>query len=44
MDEREFLLLIRQALLLMVDAIERKLNMQRTAQLRRASACENGEA
>jgi hypothetical protein len=31
----EFLTLIRQALLLMVDAIERKLGMPRTAELRR---------
>jgi len=33
--DREFWLLLRQALLLMVDAIERRLTMARTAELRR---------
>ena len=32
--DRDFWLLLRQALLLMVDAIERRLSMARTAELR----------
>lgn len=35
MTDREFMMLFRQALLLMVDAIERKLGLPRTADLRR---------
>lgn len=35
MTDREFLLVIRQALLLFVDAIERKLGMERTAEIRK---------
>ena len=34
-SDRDFWLLLRQALLLMVDAIERRLEMARTAELRR---------
>ncbi len=37
MDEREFWLLIRQALLMFIDAIERRYNLPRTAELRRAA-------
>lgn len=36
-DEREFWMLIRQALLLLVDAIERRLDIARTAELRKQS-------
>ena len=35
MSDRDFWLLLRQALLLMVDAIERRMDMARTADLRR---------
>jgi hypothetical protein len=35
MTDSEFWLLLRQALLLMVDAIERRLALTRTAELRR---------
>jgi len=35
MQDREFWLLFRQALLLMVDAIERRLEIPRTAELRK---------
>ena len=35
MDDREFWLLVRQALLLFVDAIERRYSLQRTANMRR---------
>lgn len=34
MTDNAFLMLIRQALLMMVDAIERKLGLKRTAQIR----------
>lgn len=37
MSDREFLLLIRQALLMFVDAIERKLGMERTAEIRKGA-------
>lgn len=36
MTDREFWLVVRQALLLLVDAIERRLELPRTAQLKRA--------
>lgn len=35
MDERAFWLLMRQALLLMVDAIEQRLQMARTSEIRK---------
>lgn len=35
MTDAEFWLIVRQALLLFVDAIERKLGIQRTAELRK---------
>ena len=35
--DREFWMLVRQALLLLVDAIERKLDMRRTAELRKSA-------
>lgn len=35
MSEREFWLLVRQALLLFVDAIERRFELTRTAELKR---------
>ena len=35
LDDREFWLVIRQALLLIVDAIERKLCIPRTSELRK---------
>lgn len=37
MSDAEFWLIVRQALLLFVDAIERKLALPRTAELRKAS-------
>jgi hypothetical protein len=35
LEDREFWLIVRQALLLMVDAIERKLCLPRTSELRK---------
>ena len=40
MTDREFWLLFRQALLMMVDAIERRYCIKRTAELRREQARE----
>lgn len=35
MTDREFWLIVRQALLMLVDAIERRLELPRTSQLKR---------
>ena len=44
MSDREFWILVRQALLLFVDAIERRYGLRRTAELRKAerTACIDG--
>ena len=41
MEDRAFWLAVRQALLMVVDAIERRYGLQRTAELRKR-ACGNG--
>lgn len=37
MTDKEFWLLVRQALLMFVDAIERRYDLRRTAELRKAN-------
>ena len=37
MNDKEFWMLFRQALLLLIDAIERKLGIDRTAEIRKKS-------
>jgi hypothetical protein len=39
MSEREFWLIVRQALLLFVDAIERRYGLARTSELRKREKC-----
>lgn len=41
MDDRQFWILIRQALLLFVDAIERRYGLKRTAELRQLERTED---